>query len=379
MPWKVKSLMSARKEFIWLAKSDSTNVAELCRRFGISRKTAYKWINRFFLQGEAGLSDLSRKPDNSPNITPPEIEELVLEIRKLHPAWGGRKIRKVLPETLSKVPAASTISAILKRKGYVDPQESLKHKQWQFFEAAAPNDMWQIDFKGHFEIVGRRCHPLTVLDDHSRYSLCVKAFENETRMNVQSALTNTFRTFGLPRAILCDNGPPWGGDPNSNHTRLGVWLMRLGIRMPWSRPYHPQTRGKIERFHRTLKAEVLQFCGSLDLDQCQDRFDQWRVSYNTQRPHEALGLAVPASRYQVSSRPFPENMPPIEYDSSDHVRKVQHGGWINFLGREFRIGKAFHGERVAIRPTLVDGVFDVYFCDHEISRINLGEPHENSS
>lgn len=373
MPWKVQPLMSLRKEFVSLARPGESNIAELCRRAGISRKTGYKWINRYAAQGQSGLSDQPTTPGSSPNATPLEIQEAIFEIREMHPAWGGRKIRALLIALgLVKAPAASTISNLLKRNGYIDPQESLKHKAWQRFEASASNDLWQMDFKGHFEVANQRCHPFTVLDDHSRYSICLKACEDQRRERVQEALTNAFRMYGLPRKILCDNGPPWGAcDQQNPYTRLAIWLIRLGIDVAHSRPYHPQTLGKDERFHRTLKAEVLNYCANLDLDDCQARFDWWRTIYNTERPHEALDMAVPTSRYSVSPRPFPESLPAIEYGPDDQVRKVQDKGWISYLGRQCPVGKVFYGERVAIRPTQADGVMDIYFCNQRIARIDL--------
>jgi transposase InsO family protein len=376
MPWKVESLMSVKKEFVALASSDQNNISQLCRRFGISRKTAYKWINRYAAEGESGLSERPRKPLGSPNITSLDSQEAIFEIRKTFPAWGGRKIRVLLARFgFDPVPAVSTINSILKRNGYIDPQESDKHKKWKSFEASVPNDLWQMDFKGHFQTALKRCHPLTILDDHSRYSLCIRACENETRTTVQNALTEVFRTYGLPKAILCDNGPPWG-DENSRFTRLTVWLMRMGIRVPYARSFHPQTRGKAERFHRSLKAEVVQYCESLDLDECQHRFDQWRVLYNMDRPHESLDMAVPASRYSISPRPFPDKLPSVEYGPSDHVRKVQDGGWVSYKGQQFRISKAFYAERIAIRPTTIDGEMDLYFCNQKIGSINQRGEYE---
>jgi transposase InsO family protein len=376
MPWKVQSLMSAKKEFVSLARPGESNVSEFCRRIGISRKTGYKWINRFRDHGESGLFDKPRRPNHSPGSTPLEIKEAIFEIRKMHPSWGGRKIRALLTAFgLDHAPAASTISNILKRAGYIDPQESIKHKPWQRFEAPAANDLWQMDFKGHFPIANERCHPFTVLDDHSRYSICLKACANQDRTTVKQALTDSFSIYGLPRRILCDNGSPWGtSDAENPYTRLVVWMIRLGIEVIHSRPYHPQTLGKDERFHRTLKAEVLRYCETLDLAACQSRFDWWRDEYNTERPHEALEMAVPASRYSISPRGFPRTLPKPEYAPADQVRRVHKGGRIGFLGREYRIGKAFRGEYIALRYTLVDGVLDVYFCNQNLGRINLREP-----
>jgi transposase InsO family protein len=269
------------------------------------------------------------------------------------------------------VPAASTITAILHRHGRIDPEESVKHKAWRRFEARAPNDLWQMDFKGHFAAGDGRCHPLTVLDDHSRYALGLEACDNEQTGTVKERLTRIFRRYGLPRELLVDNGSPWGLDGGHPYTSLTVWLLRLGLRVIHSRPYHPQTLGKDERFHRTLGSELLKYCQGLPLARCQQRFDDWRLIYNLERPHEALEMAVPASRYRVSSRSFPERLPPVEYGPGDAVRKVQSEGWISFRGREFRLSKAFRGECVALRPTSSDGIWEVVFCDQKITQIDF--------
>ena len=376
MPWKEVKLMSLRMEFISLAMAKGRNMAELCHRFEISRKTGYKWLNRYRAEGEAGLADQSRRPRNSPNATPLAMEEAVLSVRDLHPAWGGRKIRSRLDALGHEgIPAASTITAILKRHGLIDPQESLKHKPWQRFEADEPNDLWQMDFKGHFQAAQGRCHPLTVLDDHSRYSLGVQACKNEREETVKERLVGIFRRYGLPKKILTDNGSPWGSDKDHPYTPLTVWMIRLGVVVIHARAYHPQTLGKDERFHRTLKKEVSQYCIGLDMRHCQKRFDQWRDIYNFQRPHEALDMAVPGSRYRQSTRSYPENLPPIEYGPDDQIRKVQYGGWISFRNRPFHISKAFRGEYVALRPAGTEDFFDVFFCNQKIDQFNL--KHDN--
>jgi transposase InsO family protein len=301
----------------------------------------------------------------------------VLAVRTAHPAWGGRKIRfRLQAQNWSEAPAASTITDILRRHGLIHPEESAKHKAWQRFEAEAPNDLWQMDFKGHFEAAAGRCHTLTVLDDHSRFALGLEACANERRHTVQQRLTTIFRRYGLPRKMLVDNGSPWGSDAAHPYTPLTVWLLRLGVKVSHSSPYHPQTLGKDERFHRTLKAEVLQYCQGLELERCQTRLDAWRLVYNLERPHEALGMAVPMSRYRESPRTFPETIPPLVYGPGDQVRKVQALGWISFRGRYFRLSKAFRGELVALRPTVTDGLWEVYFGQHRIARINLREAEE---
>ncbi len=379
MPWQQVTRMSEKKEFVQLALAADANISRLCRRFQVSRKTGYKWLNRYRLENEAGLSDRSRRPHSTPGATTAQMEAAVLQVREAHPAWGGRKIRARLQALGGEeAPAASTITGILQRHGLLDPEESAKHKAWRRFEAAAPNDLWQMDFKGHFAVDGGRCHPLTVLDDHSRYALGLEACADEQGGTVRPRLTKIFRRYGLPRKILVDNGPPWGGGWEHPYTPVTVWWLRLGIAVSHARPRHPQTLGKDERFHRTLRAELLQYCQGLDVARCQPRFDDWRRCYNLERPHEALEMAVPASRYRESPRSFPEALPVWEYGPGDQVRKVQAEGWFSFRGREYRISKAFRGELVALRTTIHDGIWEVLFGRHRLARINEKEPGDEA-
>jgi len=371
MPWKECSAVSQRVEFVRLAQPEPANLAELCRRFRISRKTGYKWLRRFAATGMADLADRSRQPVNSPARTPQAMEERVLRVRTEHPAWGGRKIRRVLlNDGHSSVPAASTITAILHRHGLIEQEESSKHKAWMRFEHERPNDLWQMDFKGHFAMERGRCHPLTVLDDHSRYCVGLQACDNERGTAVRERLTNMFRRYGLPRRMLMDNGSPWGSDADHPWTPLTVWLLRLDIGVSHGRPYHPQTQGKDERFHRTLKAELLRGRCFENLMACQDSFDGWRQTYNECRPHEALGMEMPVSRYSVSPRAFPEQLPPIEYGPGDTVRRVYDGGQISFRNREYRVGQAFRGYPVGLRPTERAGLLEVYFGTQRIAWID---------
>lgn len=374
MPWQEITVMAQRLEFVTLARQEGANIARLCRKFGISRKTGYKWLRRFREGGHTALADRTRRPKCSPRRTTERIEGAILAVRDRHPVWGARKIRARL-ETLGYrgLPSPSTITAILRRHDRVDEGEAERHRAWQSFEAPAPNDLWQMDFKGHFATAVGRCHPLTVLDDHSRFAIALQACGNERSQTVQSRLTAVFRAYGLPYRILVDNGSPWGAQDRHSYTPLTVWLIRLGIEVIHSRPYHPQTAGKEERFHRTLKAEVIGQHLFRDLPHCQMHFDRWRDVYNFERPHEALGLAVPASRYRESVREFPAALPPIEYGPGDVVRKVQYGGDVHFQGRVFRMPKAFHGYPVALRPTATDDVFDVFFCQQKVVQIDLTE------
>lgn len=373
MPWMEVNTVTLRKEFVFLATKTDTNKRELCRRFGISPKTGYKWLHRYHKDGLSSLSDQSRRPHHSPKQTVPDIEHEILKIRDQHPAWGGRKINTRLSVLgCQEVPAPSTITNILRRHGRLDPKESDKHKAFQSFEYKSPNQLWQMDFKGHFALLSQsRCHPLTVLDDHSRYSLGLVACVNEKGKTVQVCLESIFRRYGLPHRMLMDNGSPWGSDKEHPYTPLTVWMMRLGIRVIHSRPYHPQTQGKDERFHRTLKDEVLRYESFEDHKRCQLRFDTWRYTYNHERPHESLGMAVPASRYHPSPRSFPETLAPIEYAPEYDVRKVQQGGWISYQGRNYKISKAFTGYPVGLRSGDTDGIVDVIFCNQTITQIDL--------
>ncbi len=373
MPWMEVNTVTLRKEFVFLATQKDANKREVCRRFGISPKTGYKWLQRYDQGGLSSLGDQSRRPHHSPRQTAPEIENKVLKMRKQHPAWGGRKINaRLLALGYHAAPAPSTITGILRRHGRLDPKESEKHKAFQRFERRTPNQLWQMDFKGHFALLNQnRCHPLTVLDDHSRYSLGLVACSNEKGHTVKFCLEQIFRRYGLPSVILADNGSPWGFSTTHPYTSLAAWIIRLGIRVIHGRPRHPQTQGKEERFHRTLKDEVLRYESFEDLQCCQKRFDDWRYIYNHERPHESLGMAVPASRYHPSPKQLPEILPPIEYALGDIVRKVQDGGWITYRNREYRISSAFKGYPIALRPTEHDGVMDVIFCHQKISKIDL--------
>lgn len=373
MGWSEVSIMSGRKEFVRLAQQEGANVRELCRRYRISPTTAYKWMERS-ADPEETYEDRSRRPQRSPHETVGAMVAKVLAVRDEHPVWNARKIRRVLQRRNEKnVPAASTIGAILKRNGRITDGASEAAQKWQRFERDRPNELSQIDFKGFFETGQGRCYPLTMLDDHSRYAQILKACGNERTETVKTHLIDCFRRCGLPDQINGDNGNPWGNASGDRHTMLTAWLMRLGVRVSHSRPRHPQTNGKDERFHRTLKAEVLGNRWFATMAEVQRELDRWREIYNTERPHEALGLEVPASRYQVSKRPYPSALPPIVYDSSDEVRKVMNRGGIRFHGREYYVGKAFTGEPVALRPAEEDGVWNVFFCHQRITTVDRRE------
>jgi transposase InsO family protein len=377
MPWNTKDTMNLREEFVLLAQQEDANRRELCRRFGISPQTAYKWLARHEQSGRDGLHDHSRRPASSPRLTPTEQEQAVLALRLQHPCWGGRKLSRRLQDLGQPSLAPSTITSILHRYGLIAPQASdAMMKPWQRFEHAAPNDLWQMDFKGYFQTSEGICHPLTVLDDHSRYNLGIRACAQQRYQTVQQQLIGIFGRYGLPVRINTDNGAPWGASRQPGQlTELAIWLIRLGIRLSFSRPYHPQTNGKDERFHRSLKAEVLNGRSFHSRQQAQEAFDRWRHTYNCQRPHEALQMATPTTRYRVSPRAYPEQLPEIEYGPDDTVVKVKWFGEINFKGRRFKVSNPLRGQPVAIRPSVgTDGLFDVFFIHHKLMQIDLRGP-----
>lgn len=368
MPWQEVSTMVLREEFTKLAQQEGANRRQLCQRFGISPATGYKWLERL-RRGEP-LSDRSRRPHDSPMRCSAQVEAQIVALRRQHPAWGARKLARRLQVLGHTVPAVSTVHAVLRRHELITPAASQAAQAWQRFEHPAPNDLWQMDFKGHVPLHHGRCHPLTILDDHSRYSLGLRACSNERRETVIDQLVAVFRRYGLPARMTMDNGAPWGSE-NAHYTGLDVWLMRQGIRVSHSRPFHPQTQGKDERFHRTLKAEVLQGPPFADLAQAQRAFDRWRLIYNQQRPHQALGMGVPIERYHPCAREYLERPASPEYDRGDQVRVVHDQGRISWRGEHWRIGKAFIGEHVAIRARAEDGQYDVYWNTYRIARINM--------
>jgi transposase InsO family protein len=370
MVWNGKSTMELRSEFVHLASQPGANKSKLCRQFGITRKTAYKWLQRED-NGEP-LNDRSRRPHSHPNETPEEIEKLIIKTRKKFPAWGARKLHAwLVRKGFEQLPAPSTITKILGRHNLLNDAISEQNKHWIRFEHEAANNLWQADFKGYFSTTKERCYPLTILDDHSRFSICLEACENEKRETVEAKFKQAFKRYGLPERFNFDNGSPWGNSRGGGGiTKLAAWLILLGIKVSYSRPHHPQTNGKDERFHRSLKTELLNHQIFYDLKMAQKRFNAWRKIYNEERPHEALGMAVPIERYQPSTREYTDRLPSIEYGLSDIVRCVDGKGYIRFKAMKIFISEGLKGFPVALRP-MDEDAYDVYFCHHKVKEIEL--------
>jgi len=374
MPWQEQDRVSLRHEFVQLASLPGASIAALCRRYAISRKTGYKWLKRYQRDGLEGLADRSRRPHHSPLKTPSALEAQVLAVRREEPVWGGRTIRRILiNQGHPEVPSASTITAILHRHGCLASADEVLERQAPFkrFEHPHPNDLWQMDFKGHVGLrLGGRCYPLNIIDDHSRFNIALRALAGERRVLVQQVLIEVFRQYGLPYRMTMDNGKPWGNQ-FGGYTRLTVWLIRLGIRVSHSRPYHPQTQGKAERFHRTLHAELLSKQPFGDLHESQQAFDWWRERYNLIRPNQAIDESVPVARYRPSPRAYPETLPPFEYAPDDQLRRVGRQGQFSFQGRIYKISEAFAGEHIALRAADKDGELELYYCHQKIGTISL--------
>ncbi len=372
MPWKDVTTVSEREDLILLYLAGQTPMTTLCERFGVSRKTAYKWVARYREGGAEALADQSRRPHTSPRQTPPDQAERVLALADEHPTWGGTKLHHALRQDgMRPVPAPSTITKLLRRAGRlqdtpVTPQAYVR------FARDAPNDLWQIDFKGWHMMRSGKVHPLSVIDDHSRYLLLLHATERLDRETIQPVLAACFRMHGLPWEILCDNGTPWGTSEPHARTRLDIWFMQLGITPIHCRPYHPQTQGKVERFHRTLKADVFAGTPYINLPDAQRGLDAFRQIYNHRRPHESVVDHQPPGRvYTMSPRPFPDTIPDPEYADDATVRVVAKGGTIKHDGRMIRLGEGYGRMRVGVYPTDVDGIIRIQFYAETIKEVDL--------
>jgi len=374
MVWRETSVEDERREFVDLASRAGANISALCARFGISRQTGYVWLRRG-ADGETAFSDRSRRPHASPGRICAAVETRLCELRLAHPAWGARKLGALLRREGVEPPAASTIHAALLRNGLVQ-EDARRPQAYGRFERSEPNALWQMDFKGRGKLAcGEFVHPLTVIDDHSRFAIGLSACVDQKTMTVRDRLTGAFRRYGLPAAIYVDNGSPWGAGTPGQWTRLRIWLLKLGVETIHGKPHHPQGRGKCERFHRTLDVEVFSMATLPDFDRAQKAFDRWRRVYNYERPHEALSFDTPSSRYVPSSRSFPERLPEPLYGDGEVLRKVPTTKqYIRFKGRWWIVPRAFAGETVAIRPRLSDGLFSVCFGAVEIATIDLKRP-----
>ena len=371
MPWKEETVEDQRRTFVIRANEAGCNFSALCREFQSTRRTGYKWLERH-RSGEA-LNDQSRVPHHHPHKTSPETEELILSVRISHPTWGARKILRYLADKGNTcLPVPSTATSISKRNRFITPEDSARHTAFQRFVRDAPNDLWQMDFKGHFAMMdGNRCHPLTMKDDHSRNLLCLDAYDNERWEGVKGSLNRVFLDNGLPNAILCDNGAPWS-DNHGGYTPFELWMMQMDVLPIHGRPLHPQTQGKEERFHRTLNEDLLKRTPIRDLAHAQQLFDSYRIEFNTERPHGALGLDVPAKHYRKSPRKMPEVLKEPEYDIGKTLRKVNCNGYISIQNHRYYLSETFIGRYMELLPQ-DENTIAVCYGNFVIAKVDLDE------
>lgn len=352
-------------------------MAELCREFGVSRKTAYKWVARYNADGPAGLADRSRAPHSHPSRVEPVVLEALVQARRAHPHWGARKILAWLGRKQPELalPVASTVSDMFARYGLSRARQARRRTPPYtdpFADADAPNRVWCADFKGDFKTGDRkRCYPLTVTDAFSRMLLRCAALKSTKTIRVQPVFELVFREFGLPERIRTDNGTPFASRGAGGLSRLSIWWVKLGIRHERIEPGHPEQNGRHERMHRTLKQETLRPPASSIRTQ-QTRFDAFRKEFNQDRPHEAIGNETPASLYTESEREFPRRLRSIEYPSGFKVRKVAASGRIRWKSAMVTIGHALEGEFIAVEPG--DGVHHVFFADVRLGFLDDERP-----
>lgn len=374
MPWQETSPMDQRERFITESQRGLFSMTELCARYGISRKSGYKWLGRFQEGGRAALRDRSRAPHHCPHRIAPELAELLCQARRCHPDWGPEKLLHWLAPRHPTLewPAVSTVGDLLARRGLVKKRRRRRrpaHPGTRLPLAPAPNALWTADFKGHFRTGdGHYCYPLTIADQHSRYLLRCHGLRTTRGGGVHAVFRTAFRTYGLPRAIRTDNGIPFASQGLRGLTQLTVWWLRLGIQHQRIQPARPEQNGVHERMHRTLKAAVCRPPrGSLAAQQ--RAFNRFQVEFNTDRPHQALQGRPPAAVYQPSPRPYPERLPPLEYPGHFLVKRVTSAGTVRFKHRLLFVSHALKQHPIGLTET-GDGIWSIYLGSVLLGRVD---------
>jgi len=358
--------MCERAAFLKACEETEETMAALCRRFGVSRKTGYKWLERYAEEGDNGLREHSRAPHQHPNMTPQELEKAIVTIRQAT-KWGPKKIAVRLAKSFAgeNIPSLSTIGDIVKRNGLVVPRKLRRHcspSTQPLAHAVESNRVWCADFKGWFCTAdGQRVDPLTVTDAHSRYLLACQGMRGKTdTAHVMGVFETLFRGHGMPERIRTDNGSPFASTGLAGLSRLSVWWMRLGITPERIKPATPSENGRHERMHLTLKQDTATPPSGTPKKQ-QEAFDRFLLYYNEERPHEALGQVVPAAVYASSPRPYPARLPAVEYGDDMQVRRVRGAGQMKWRGHDVLVTQALAYQAVGLKP-VEDGVWEVYFC-----------------
>src|SRR5580704_1455609 len=366
MAWGTVNVDDQRMRFVMWASRPGTTMREACEEFKISRPTGYQWLRRYKVGGIAGVAEKSRRPLHSPRQTAVEIEQRVVELRQQRPDWGARKLQVLLAREKIALPVV-TVHRILLRRGLVRAQDRF-HTAVQRFERGAANQLWQMDFKspvGWDAPVG----PLSVLDDHSRYAIALQGTWSTKAEPVKQRLIEAFQSCGVPEEMLIDHGTPWWNmKAVAGWTWLTVWIMRQGIQLHFSGYRHPQTQGKVERFHGALSA-AMQRRGIPARAERQIWLDEFRYEYNHQRPHEALAMKTPATVWQKSERRYVAQPPAWEYEAGAEVYRVSTVGRLHLQGRAWEISRALAGEWVRIER--LDGRVLVYYCRSLVRELDL--------
>jgi putative transposase len=374
MPWSEVTAMDERLQFVADVRRGTEEMTVLCRRYGISRKSGYKWLARYVADGPSGLADRSHRPHACPHATAPAAVEALCELRRRHPTWGPKKLLAVLAQRGPGLvlPAPSTAAALLKRAGLVTSPRRRRtpgHPGRPTAPMDAPNAIWTADFKGEFKTRdGIYCYPLTIADGFSRYLLACRALASTRTAGARPIFERLFREHGLPGRIRSDNGVPFATIALGRLSALSVWWVRLGILPDLIEPSSPQQNGRHERLHRTLKAEATKPPEAHARAQ-QRRFDHFRTEYNTERPHEALGQATPASWYTPSPRPYPTRLPPLEYPAHCEVRRVSRNGGVRWHNRWVNVSHVLAEEYVAFEE-IADGLWSVVFGSLVLGRFD---------
>jgi transposase InsO family protein len=367
MPWMERRVEMLREEFIIRSQQVGRNFSALCEEYRISRKTGYKWVKRY--QEEKCLEDQSRRPKKISAKTDAGTEKLILEVRQEHPSWGARKIQAYLHRQGHLMPCVRTVNNILGRNGLISKEATLARRPFKRFERERNNELWQADFKGDLLMAdGNRCYPLTILDDHSRYALLIEPKYDQR--DVLTSFIRVFRVFGLPEAILTDNGPTFAGF-NKGYTQFERALMDQDILPIHGRAYHPQTQGKIERFHRSLDNEVLKIHRIQDFADAVRELERWGKIYNFERPHQALGDRCPAQVYTSSSREYQEKVSPYAYNPQYQVYKINNWGYLRFANHKIYISETFRDTYVQLIPSERDDAALVCYRNFIIAKIDL--------
>jgi transposase InsO family protein len=366
MPWKDKTVEELRKEFVEAAKK-SRNFSSVCREFGITRKTGYKWMERDSI-GE-DFANRSRRPNVVANKTPEEIELQIIGLRIEHPGWGAKKIKAVLEKKGLVMPCTKTVNNILNRYNCITEEESLKHKAFTRFEKKHCNEMWQTDFKGEFKMQdGNYCFPLDIIDDCSRYVIKIKPSVTTANL-VLPTFREVFYEFGMPNSILSDNGAQFAGFKHG-FTQFEKWLMNHDVLPIHGRIKHPQTQGKIERFHRAMKQELLSHYVPTDIADAERVLNVWRDCYNNERPHEALGMKCPSEIYVPSNRTYNDTVEKYEYGGQYHVIKVNSWGFVRFADFQIYLSETMIGEYIEFRPNLSNDSFIACYRNFAIAEFD---------